>query len=64
LKTDLDLSIIPGKDVFVENKLLIDYQFSTKYILTGGVKLTQGTYPFGKQLDIFPLIDLSWSWEK
>ena len=64
LKTDIDLFIIPDEDVFIENKFMINYQFSPKYTLTGGVKLTQGTYPFGKQLDIFPLIDLSWSWEK
>ena len=64
LKTDIDLFFILGKDVFIENKFMINYQFSPKYTLTGGVKLIQGTYPFGKQLDIFPLIDLSWSWEK
>ena len=64
LKTDIDLFIIPDEDVFIENKFMINYQFSPKYTLTGGVKLTQGTYPFGKQLDIFPLIDLSRSWEK
>jgi len=64
LKTDVDLFIILDKDIFIENKFIIKYQFSPKYILTGGVKLTQGTYPFGKQLDVFPLIDLIWSWEK
>ena len=64
LKTDIDLFFISDKDVFVENKFMINYQFSPKYTLTGGVKLAQGTYPFGKQLDIFPLIDLSWRWEK
>ena len=64
LKTDIDLFFISDKDVFVENKFMINYQLSPKYTLTGGIKLTQGTYPFGKQLDIFPLIDLSWSWEK
>lgn len=64
LTTDIDLFFISDKDVFVENKFLINYQFSPKYTLTAGVKLTQGTYPFGKQLDIFPLIDLSWSWNK
>ena len=64
LKTDIDLFIISDKDVFIENKFIIEYQFSPKYTLTGGVKLTQGTYPFGKQLDVFPLIDLNWSWEK
>ena len=64
LKTDIDLFFILGKDVFIENKFMINYQFSPKYTLTGGVKLTQGTYPFGKRLDIFPLFDLSWNWEK
>ena len=64
VKTDIDLFFILDKDVFLENKFLIVYQFSPKYTLTGGVKLIEGTYPFGKQLDIFPLIDLSWSWEK
>ena len=64
LKTDIDLFFILGEDVFIENKFMINYQFSQKYTLTGGVKITQGTYPFGKQVDIFPLIDLSWSWEK
>ena len=64
LKTDIDLFFILDKDVFVEDKFMINYQFSPKYTLTGGVKLTQGTYPFGKQIDIFPLIDLSWNWEK
>jgi len=64
LKTDIDLFIIPDEDVFIENKFMINYQFSPKYTLTGGVKLTQGTFPFGKQRDIFPIIDLSWSWEK
>ena len=64
LKTDIDLFIIPDEDVFIENKFMINYQFSPKYTLTGGVKRTQGTYPFGKQVDIFPLIDLSWKWEK
>jgi len=64
LKTDIDSFIILDKDVFIENKFIVEYKFSPKYILTGGVKLTQGTYPFGKQLDVFPLIDLRWSWEK
>ena len=64
LKTDIDLFFISGEDVFIENKFMINYQFSPKYTLTGGIKLTQGTYPFGKQRDIFPLIDLSWKWEK
>ena len=64
LKTDIDLFIIPDEDIFIGNKFMINYQLSPKYTLTGGIKLTQGTYPFGKQLDIFPLIDLSWSWEK
>ena len=64
IKADIDLIFLPEKIVFIENKILFNYQLSPKYILNGGIKLTQGTYPFGKQLDIFPLIDLSWSWEK
>ena len=64
LKTDIDLIFIPDEDVFLEQKFLFYYQLPPKYILTGGIKLTQGPYPFGKQLDIFPLIDLSWRWNK
>ena len=64
IKTDLDLIFLPEEDIFIENKFFINYQLSPKYTLTGGIKLTQGTYPFGKQLDIFPLIDLSWSWKR
>ena len=64
IKADIDLIFLPEKIVFIENKFLFNYQLSPKYTLTGGIKRTQGTYPFGKQLDIFPLIDLSWSWEK
>jgi len=64
IKADLDIIFLPEEEVFIENKFLFNYQLSPKYTLTGGIKLTQGTYPFGKQLDIFPLIDLSWSWVK
>ena len=64
LKTDVDLFILPEEDVFLEHKLLCNYQLSTKYTLSAGYKLTHANYPFGKQLDIFPLIDLSWRWNK
>ena len=63
-KTDLDLIFLPKEDVFFEHKLLGNYQLSTKYILSAGYKLTHGSYPFGKQWDVFPLIDLSWRWGK
>ena len=64
LKTDIDLIFIADEDYFLEQKFLFYYQLPPKHTLTGGIKLTQGTYPFGKQLDIFPLIDLSWRWNK
>ena len=64
IKTDLDFLLLPEEDIFFEHKLLFNYQFSTKYILSAGYKLTRGNYPYGEQCDIFPLIDLSWQWEK
>jgi len=64
LKTDVDLFILPKEDVFLEHKLLCNYQLSTKYTLSAGYKLTHGNYPFGKQWDVFPIIDLSWMWIK
>ena len=64
IKTDLDLIFLPEEDIFLEHKLLYKYQLSTKYILSVGYKLAYGKYPYGKQLDIFPLVDLSWRWKK
>ena len=64
IKTDLDLIFLPEEDIFLEHKLLCKYQLSTKYILSVGYKLAYGKYPYGKQLDIFPLVDLSWRWKK
>ena len=64
IKTDLDFLLLPEEDIFFEHKLLFNCQFSTKYILSAGYKLTQGNYPYGKQWDIFPLIDLNWKWKK
>ena len=64
IKTDLDFLFLPEEDIFLEHKLLFNYQFSTKYTLSTGYKLTYGNYPYGKQVDIFPLIDLSWKWKK
>ena len=64
MKTDMDLLFLPEEDIFFEHKLLCNYHLSTKYTLSAGYKLTYGNYPYGKQLDIFPLIDLSWQWEK
>ena len=64
IKTDLDLIFLPEEDIFLEHKLLYKYQLSTKYILLVGYKLAYGKYPYGKQLDIFPLVDLSWRWKK
>jgi len=64
IKTDLDLLFLPEENIFIEHKLLCNYQLSTKYILSAGYKLTQGNYPYGDQWDIFPLIDFSWLWIK
>ena len=64
IKTDFDLLFVPEEDLFFEHKLLFNYQFYTKYTLSTGYKLTYGNYPYGKQVDIFPLIDLSWKWKK
>ena len=64
IKTDLDFLLLPEEDIFLEHKLLFNYQFSTKYTLCTGYKLTYGNYPYGEQWDIFPLIDFSWQWEK
>ena len=64
IKTDLDLLFLPEVDIFIKHKLLCNYQFSTKYTLSVGYILTHGNYPYGKQVDIFPLIDLSWKWKK
>ena len=63
-KTDIDLIFSPEEDVFFEHKLLGNFQLSTKTILSAGYKLTHGSYPFGKQWDVFPIIDLSWIWVK
>ena len=67
IKTDIDLFFIPEEKVFLENKLLFTYQLSDKYALSGGYKLTHGFYPFSTskgRWDVFPLLDLSWSWGK
>ena len=64
IKTDFDFLFLPEEDIFLEHKLLFNYQFSTKYTLSTGYKLTYGNYPYGEQWDIFPLIDLSWKWKK
>ena len=64
IKMDLDLLFLPEVNIFIEHKLLCNYQFSTKYTLAAGYKLTYGNYPYGEQWDIFPLIDLSWKWKK
>ena len=64
IKTDIDLIFLPEEDIFLEHKLLWNYQFSNKYTLSTGYKMTYGNYPYGNQWDFFPLIDLSWRWKK
>jgi len=64
IKTDFELLFLPEENIFLEHKLLCNYHLSIKHIVSAGYKLTHGNYPYGKQLDIFPLIDFSWQWEQ
>ena len=62
LNTDLDFLILPKEDVFIEHKLLFNYFLSQKISLTAGYKFSYGRYPYAKQIDFFPLIDISLHW--
>ena len=64
LNTDLDFLMLPKKDIFIEHKFLLNYLLSKKISLTTGYKLAYGKYPYGKQLDLYPLIDISFHWSR
>jgi hypothetical protein len=67
LKVDMDLLFLPQERAFIEHKFLFYYSLSSKYTLSGGYKFCYGYYPFSKEQglwNLFPLIDLSWKWEK
>ena len=67
LKADGDLLFLPEENVFIEHKFLIHYTLSSNYTLSGGYKYSYGYYPFNKReglWNLFPLLDLSWQWNK
>ena len=67
MKVDMDLLFLPEEHAFIEHKFLFYYTFSEKYTLSGGYKFCYGYYPFSKEQglwNLFPLLDLSWKWEK
>ena len=61
-KTDIDFLILSIYDIFIEHKLLFDYFINKKISLTAGYKLAYGKYPYGYQLDLYPIIDFSYHW--
>ena len=67
-KADLDLFILPKEKPFLEHKLLLNYHFLKKMTLTAGYKFCYGNLPFNRnnefRWNLFPIIDLSWSWTK
>tara|TARA_B100000029_G_scaffold514426_1_gene617179 strand:+ start:8848 stop:9600 length:753 start_codon:yes stop_codon:yes gene_type:complete len=64
LKFDIDLIIVPDNQIFFEHKSIVNYQFNKKHTLNLGYKVTHGNYQFGRRWDLFPLIDLSYQWNK
>lgn len=62
LNTDLDFLILPKEGIFIEHKLLFNYFISKTISLTTGYKLSYGKYPYIRQIDFFPLIDISFHW--
>ncbi len=62
---DADLFFAPSAEnnYSIEQSVLIGYQFSNKLKASVGYKFIFADYPFGKQKNIFPLIDLSWSFK-
>ena len=67
MKMDLDILFLPEEHSFLEHKFLFYYSFSEKYTLSSGYKFSYGYYPFDEKnglWNLFPIIDLSWRWEK
>ena len=67
LKADMDMFFLPEENMFLEHKFLLSYNLTKKYTLTTGYKYSYGYYPFNKLeglWNLFPLLDLSWQWEK
>ena len=67
LKADIDIFLLPKEKIFLEHKLLFNYKLSKKYTITIGYKYSYGYYPFSTNVglwNLFPLLDISWSWRK
>jgi len=61
---DGDVVIIPTEDIFLESKLLGEYQLNNQWGILLGAKLTYGHYPFGKQTRLLPLFDITYKWSE
>ena len=61
---DGDVVIIPTEDIFLESKLLGEYQLNNQWGILLGAKLTYGNYPFGKQTRLLPFFDVTYRWSK
>jgi hypothetical protein len=59
---DFDLFIMPGHEAqfAFEHKFMLSWRKSEKFSIMAGYKFVYGSYPFGEQTHIFPLIDLCW----
>ena len=68
MKVDIDLLMLPKERIFYEHKTLFKYKLSDKYTINIGYKFTYGHYPPNMEgenwWNIFPLMDLTWTWKK
>ncbi len=62
LHSDLDLYLLLNSQTpfAYEHKSLLVWYHRENLRILGGYKLVYGTYPFGTQIDAFPLIDMEW----
>ncbi|MBU1534070.1 hypothetical protein KKF84_02055 [Myxococcota bacterium] len=60
---DLDLWWFPGHSTSwgVESKAYLLWRFSPSFAILGGIKMILGSYPFGNQQHLLPIVDLLWS---
>lgn len=61
---DADVFVMPGMDVgkfAVEQGTTLRWNPSGSWIVQAGYRLVVGSYPFGMQTDIFPVLDVQWA---
>lgn len=61
---DADVFVMPGMDVgkfAVEQGTTLRWSPSASWIVQAGYKLVVGSYPFGMQTDILPVVDVLWA---